>query len=114
MAEASWPPVGPVSVTRAAPLGANATEKAPGPALAFITMGDNVPFFSTRKTSMLLVSRSVTRRNWPLGLKAKDAAPEVLVLRKLSELGMGRSLPSSVRRKPTTLLLPPVLRTYRS
>src|SRR5271165_1764697 len=110
MAEAFWPPAGPVSAASAVPLGANARAKSPGPTLGLITMGDRVPLLLTMKASMLFVSRSVTSRNWPLGLKANDEAPEALVLRKVREWGMEWSFPSSLSRKPTTLLLPPVLR----
>jgi len=111
MADAFWPPAGPVSTARAAPLGAKASAKTPGPALGLITIGDKVPFFCTLNASMLFVSLSVTSRNRPLGLKANDEAPEVLVLRKVREWGIGWSLLSWLNRNPITLLLPPVLRT---
>src|ERR1700730_4867090 len=111
MADAFWPPAGPVSATNAAPLGAKVTEKAPGPALAFITIGDRVPLLCTLNASISLVSRSVTRRNVPFGLKANEAAPEVLVLRKVRELAIERSLPFLSTSKPAELLLHPVLRT---
>jgi hypothetical protein len=79
---------GPVSETRAIPSGAKLIEKAPGPTLGLITIGDRVPSACTLKTSMSLVRRSVTARKLPSGLKAIDAAPEVLVLRKESEFLM--------------------------
>jgi hypothetical protein len=63
-------------------------------------MGDRVPLLLTMKASMLFVSRSVTSRNWPLGLKANDEAPEVLVLRKVREWGMGWSC--SIIARPET------------
>src|SRR6267154_2289468 len=111
MADAFCPPTGPVSTASAVPFGAKETAKRPGPALGFITIGDNVPSLCTANASMLFVKRSVTRRTWPLGLRANDAAPEVLVLRKLRELGIGCRVPLSLTWKPTTLLLPPALRT---
>src|SRR3984885_6279378 len=111
MADAFCPPAGPVSTASAVPFGAKVTEKRPGPALGFITIGDNVPSLCTAKASMLLVKRSVASSTWPLGLRARDAAPEVLVLRKLRELGIGCRVPSSLIWKPATLLLPPVLST---
>jgi len=40
-----------------------------------------------------------------LGLRANDAAPEVLVLKKLRELGIGCRVPLSLTWKPATLLL---------
>src|SRR5690349_4597004 len=81
MAEPFATPAAPVSETIAAPLGAKTTENAPGPALAFTTIGDNVPSGCTKNTSTLLVSRSVTARKCPFGLIAMDAAPEVFVER---------------------------------
>src|ERR1700722_3770082 len=101
----------PASTASAVPFGAKVTAKTPGPALGFTTMGDNVPSPFTANPSMLLVKRSVTSKTLPLGLKANDAAPEVLVLRKVRELGIWRRVPSLLTWKPTTLLLPPVLRT---
>src|SRR5258705_532123 len=38
---------------------------------------------------MLLATRSVTTRNWPLGLKASDAPPVVVPVRKAGEFFIG-------------------------
>src|SRR5215469_403751 len=43
IAAALCPPTGPVSETKAVPLGANRTAKAPGPTLGLITIGPSVP-----------------------------------------------------------------------
>jgi hypothetical protein len=59
---------------------------------------------------MLLVARSVTSRNGPSGLKARDAVSELFVVRKRIELGIWRSSPCAFKVNPTTLL-PPTLRT---
>src|SRR6266850_88130 len=88
IAEASLPPAGPVSDTSAAPLGANVTENDPGPGLRLTTIGASVPSAWTRKASILFVARSVTNRNWPFGLNAREAASELLVVRKRIELGI--------------------------
>jgi hypothetical protein len=79
-------PAGPVSDTSAAPLRAKDTENAPGSGLRLTTIGASVPSAWTRKASILFVARSVTR-NWPSGLKASDAASELLVVRNRIELG---------------------------
>src|ERR1700723_3505813 len=111
IADALLPPAGPVSETSAAPLGAKETENAPGSGLGLTTIGPNVPSSWTWKTSMLFVARSVTTRNRPSGLKANDAASELLVVRKRVELGIFRSCPPAFNLNPTTLLLPPTLST---
>ena len=70
---------GPVSETSATPLGAKLTEKAPGPVLGLITIGDRLPSVCTLNTSMSLVRRSVTARKLPSGLKATDfTSPELV------------------------------------
>jgi hypothetical protein len=43
IAEALWPPVGPVSQTSAAPFGANETANAPAPPLGLTTIDPNFP-----------------------------------------------------------------------
>ena len=111
MAEAFVPPAGPVSATRAALLGANVTANTPGSALALTTIGARVPSSWTWNASILLVSFSVTRRNWPSGLNDNEAGPEFAVLRKASECEIGLSFPSLLRLKPLTLLLAPSLTT---
>src|ERR1700758_3076582 len=108
--EALFPPAGPVSETRAAPFGANVTANVPGAASWLTTIGDSVPSACTRKTSRLFVARSVTTRNWPSGLKARDAASELLVVRKRVEFAIRVRCPLP-KRNPTTLLLPPTLST---
>src|ERR1700691_973176 len=110
MAEPLATPEGAVSETRTAPCGAKLTEKAPADTLGFSTLCDQVRSPWTANTSMRLVRRSTTTRNLPSGLNANPAAPEVLVERKLVELGICLSVPL-FNMKPTTLLLPPVLTT---
>ena len=85
MAEPLVTPAGPVSETMATPLGAKATEKVPGAGLGLTTMGERVPSGWMWKTSMLLATRSVTTRNWPSGLKASEAPPVVVPVRKAVE-----------------------------
>src|ERR1700685_1724953 len=102
---------GPVSETSAVPFGAKLTEKAPGPALGFSTIGDKVRSPWTANTSIRLVKRSTTTRNLASGLNANPPAPELLVERTRVELGICLSLPL-FNMKPTTLLLPPTLTTY--
>src|SRR5215469_9082214 len=87
---------GPVSDTSAAPLGANVTANAPGPALAVSLIAESVPSASTRKASIWLVARSVTSSTRPSGLKAIEADATPLPLSRRTELLMGFSLPSSL------------------
>jgi hypothetical protein len=86
IAEVSSPPAGPVSDTSAAPLGVNDTENAPGSGLRVTRIVANVPPAWTRKASILFVALSVTNRKWPSGLKAREAASELLMVRKRVEL----------------------------
>src|ERR1700751_2305233 len=108
--DALFPPAGPVSETRAAPLGANVTEKVPGAASWLTMFGARVPSASTRKTSRLFVARSVATRNWQSGLNPSAAASELLVVRKRVERAIRVRCPL-LNRNPTTLLLPPTLST---
>ena len=63
IAEALFPPAGPVSDTSAAPFGENRTANVPGPGSVFTTMGPSVPSNWTWKVSIRLLSFSVTSRN---------------------------------------------------